>query len=82
MRLDGCRGVAEKPEDCADVFVNYKVSPMGGNVQWVFFRNRKGDVIVKFLLNENEVGIPVETDMYPYYCWSDVKRYYEDYYKL
>ena len=82
MRLDGCRGVAEKAEDCADVFRNYKVAPMGGNVQWVFFRNRKGEVIVKFLLNENEVGIPVETDMYPYYRWNDVKKYYSEFYNL
>lgn len=82
MRLDGCRGVAEKPEDCADVFINYKVSPMGGNVQWVFFKNKKGEVIVKFLLNENEVGIPIESDLYPYYRWTDVKRFYKDYYKF
>lgn len=82
MRLDGCRGVSETPEGCAEVFVNYKISPMGGNVQWIFFRNRKGDVIVKFLLNENEVGIPVVTDIYPYYHWEDVRRYYVDYYGL
>lgn len=82
MRLDGCRGIAENPEDCAEVFVNYKISPMGGNVQWVFFRNRRGDIIVKFLLNENEVGIPVGTDIYPYYHWEDVRRYYVDYYGL
>ncbi len=82
MRLDGCRGVAERPEDCADVFANYKVSPMGGNVQWVFFRNRKGEIIMKFLLNENEVGIPIETDMYPYYHWKDVRRFYEEFYNM
>lgn len=77
MRLDGCRGVAERPEECSSVFVNYKISPMAGNVQWVFFKNRKGDVLVKFLLNENELGVPVETDVYPYYHWKDVKDYYE-----
>lgn len=26
--------------------------------------------------NENEVHIPVQTDMFPYYKWSDVENYY------
>ncbi len=82
MQLDGCRGKASTPEEVCDLFSTWKVTPMGGNVQWIFFRNRKGDVIVKFLLNENEVGIPVETDMYPYYHWKDVRKYYADCYKL
>ena len=34
------------------------------------------DVLVKALLNENEVTMPVETDMFPYYKWSDVRKYY------
>ena len=82
MRLDGCRGVARSPDECQDVFMNYKISPMGGNVQWVFFRNKKGEIIVKFLLNENEVGIPIETDIYPYYHWNDVRHFYEEFYNL
>ena len=55
---------------------------MCGNIQIVFFRNRKGEVLVKFLLNENEVGIPVDTDRYPYYRWEDVRSYYETLYQL
>ena len=27
-------------------------------------------------MNENETAIPVKTDCYPYYHWSDVKKYY------
>ena len=28
--------------------------------------------------NENEVHIPVETDMFPYYKWEDVERFYRN----
>jgi hypothetical protein len=31
---------------------------------------------VKARLNENEVTMPVETSMYPYYKWTDVRDYY------
>ena len=82
LGLDGCTGQAENPEDCDQVFWDYKISPMCGNIQIVFFRNRKGDVLVKFLLNENEVGIPLETDCYPFYRWDDVKAYYKTLYNI
>ena len=35
------------------------------------------DVLVKFLLNENETTIPVKTDCPPFYHWEDVKRHWE-----
>lgn len=80
LQLDGCRGKATDPDRYSAVFTNYKISPMCGNIQLVFFKNRKDDVLVKFLLNENEVGIPAKTDFYPYYRWEDVKQYYGNYY--
>jgi len=82
LQLDGNRGSETDFEKVYGTFANFKVSPMGGNIQIVFFRGRKGDVIVKFLLNENEVSIPVETDMYPFYKWDDVKAYYTKCYNL
>ena len=82
LRLDGCTGTTEDPERCDEAFIDYKISPMCGNIQIVFFRNRKGEVLVKFLLNENEVGIPVDTDLYPYYRWEDVRSYYKTLYQL
>ena len=82
LRLDGCTGVPEEPERCDEVFIDYHISPMCGNIQIVFFRNRAGDVLVKFLLNENEVGIPLETDRWPYYRWEDVHAYYKTLYEI
>ena len=76
LRLSDCVGATGEWGKVSEVWSNYKVSPMAGNVQLVFFRNKAGEVIVKFLHNEAEVGIPVETDMYPFYRWEDVKAYY------
>ena len=50
---------------------------MAGNVQWVFYRKPgNDDVLVKFLLNENETSIPITTDIYPFYHWKNVANYY------
>jgi len=76
LQLDGTRKRENDPEKYCEAFINYRISPMAGNVQLIFFKNRKGDVLIKFLLNENEVGMPAPTDIYPYYRWSDVKEYY------
>ena len=34
------------------------------------------DILVKFLMNENETAIPIKTNCYPYYHWKDVEAYY------
>ena len=56
-----------------------KLIPMAANIQLVFYRkDGSDDVLVKFLLNENETSIPVKTDVAPYYHWTDVKRYWDE----
>ena len=59
-------------------WINYKVFPMGANIQFIFYRKNPGDkdVIFKVLLNENEATLPVKTDIAPYYHWRDFKDYY------
>ena len=57
---------------------DFRISPMGANLQLIFFRNDKtGDIIVKVLHCEKEAVIPVETDIPPFYHWKDFKAYYE-----
>ena len=54
-----------------------KLIPMAANIQLVFYRKEgSDDILVKFLLNENETSIPVATDCAPYYHWADVKRFW------
>lgn len=58
-------------------WVNYKVFPMGANIQFIFYRKQLGgDVIFKVLLNENEATLPLPSDMAPYYRWNDFREYY------
>ena len=54
------------------------VFPMGGNVQFVFYRSSPADrdVLFKVLLNEQEATLPIRTDCAPYYHWKDFRRYY------
>ena len=78
LGMEGCYASVENPADFYKHFVSYEISPMAGNVQIIFFRNKKNhdDIIVKFLHNERETSVPVETDIYPYYHWNDVRSYY------
>ena len=56
-----------------------RIIPMAANIQLVFYRtDGSDDVLVKFLLNENETSIPVKTDVAPYYHWKDVRRYWDE----
>lgn len=77
LRLEGCYNQEENPDDIYKAFSNFRISPMAGNIQMVFFRNPQGDVIVKFMLNERETSIPVETDMYPFFPWPAVRDFYK-----
>ena len=52
---------------------------MAGNIQLIFFRKQgSDDILVKFLMNENETSIPITTDCFPYYHWKDVESYYRN----
>lgn len=72
-------GSTNNPEKTFEVFADYKVAPMAGNVQLIFFKNHdnpEAPVLVKLLLNETEQTIPVATDNWPFYNWEDVRRHY------
>lgn len=61
---------------------DYKAIPMGANIQIVFYRPvntpnpTEEDVLVKVLLNEQEVRLPVNNSLAPYYNWKELKEYY------
>lgn len=77
LRLEGCYSDDTNPETLGLTWADYKICPMGANLQIVFFKNRTGDVITKFMLNEREIALPVETDIYPFYRWNDLRPYLE-----
>lgn len=81
LRLDNCYASVSNPDEFYKAFADFKIAPMAGNIQLVFFRDKKHPeqpVLVKFMLNEREIGIPVQTETFPFYRWDDVKAYYRD----
>lgn len=64
-------------ETLSEHWVDYRIFPMACNIQLVFYaKDGSDDVLVRALLNEHEVTLPVESDCAPFYRWSDVSRYY------
>ncbi len=70
LQIPGCYSYEANPYKLAETYANFKISPMASNLQMVMFRNQKGDVLCKFMLNEREVPIPAETDQFPFYDWK------------
>ena len=81
MDLDGSGVSVDDLNELDKYFRNYLIIPTACNVQLIFYRpkkGKKGDILVKVLLNERESHLPVETDIWPYYKWSVVRQYYLD----
>jgi hypothetical protein len=71
----------------SDSWKIWQISPMCANLQIIFYHKTDGDakgssccrpddVIVKILLNEREATLPIMSDIWPYYRWSDVRAYW------
>ena len=81
LELGTCGARVENLDTLDHVWRNYNIFPMACNVQLAFYRPKKGksgDILVKALLNEREMTLPVPTDNYPYYKWADLRKYYLD----
>ncbi len=50
-----------------------KIIPMGANLILAFYRNDDDKVLVKFMHNEQEMMLPIESNDAPYYNWDAVK---------
>lgn len=68
-------------EEIADKGWNdYCLIPMAANLQMIFYRIpgniNKNDILVKVLLNEKEVKLPIGNVSGPYYNWKLLREYY------
>ncbi|MFV0418787.1 MAG: histidine-type phosphatase [Dysgonomonas sp.] len=79
LHLDGCYNSEAEPSEFYKAWCNFKVAPMAGNIQMIFFRKKNSDdILVKFLLHEKEILVPlVKTDIAPYYHWRDIENFYQ-----
>lgn len=89
LGMENADSSVSDPNEIASVWSNFKISPMAGNVQMIFYRpkERAGKkhqtegakpILVKFLLNEKETAIDLPTDNFPYYDWQKVKSHYKE----
>ncbi len=79
LELDNCGMVINNLDELDKYWRNYRIFPMGCNIQLIFYRPKKGktgDILVKALLNEREAYLPIATNQWPYYSWKDLRAYY------
>lgn len=77
LRIEGMDNEELNPKEVYKVWNTFQAAPMAANLQLIFYKNKKDNVLVKILHNEREVKIPLDTNQFPYYEWKDVKSYLE-----
>ena len=78
LDIDGYNIPAGNASEVKDIFRSYDF-PMSLNVQFVFYRNRAGDVLVRMMYNERDMALPIPDCGTPfYYRWSDVRGFAMD----
>ncbi len=78
LNLNGYGRLMHPLEAVDNGWCNYRILPMGCNIQLVFYRANPddSDVWLKVLLNEEEAELPIKPVEGPYYRWTDFKSYY------
>lgn len=77
MQVEGCNEAEADMEKFHEVWQDYRLTPMGANLQLIFYRNSQSKVLVRLLLNEREAKLPIEATAGCYYDWEQVKRLWE-----
>ncbi len=78
----GIEGVGDRleVEEICDKWLGFWNIPMASNLQIIFYKNKAGDVLVKFLYQEQEKLLRgLEPYQGPYYKWETVKANLEGY---
>ncbi len=71
INANGCGTRVEKATDAKYWFQSFNI-PMATTILFVFYRNRKGDILFKLIWNEAEATLPQLTPVSgPYYRWTD-----------
>ena len=74
MQVEGRSARVEDLETLKHQWADFMITPMATNLQWIFYRNKQGDVLVKLMHNEQQVLLPIESATAPYYRWEDVHK--------
>ena len=74
LDVDGWNRPASDPWEIAENWNSYNV-PMAANAQFIFYRNRRGDILVRMMYNEADVLLPIASEVAPYYRWEDFRQF-------
>lgn len=55
-----------------------KLMPMGANIQFVLYRNKRGEILIRLLLNEQDMKLPIECKTAPFYPWGEFCKLVND----
>lgn len=79
LELGDCAYQTTDINKLSDIWRNYRIFPKACNIQFVFYRKKGNDnILVKILLNEQEMKLPLASELVPYYHWEEVERYYRN----
>ncbi|MBO6018840.1 MAG: hypothetical protein J6P41_05540 [Prevotella sp.] len=79
MGINGADLDPEDPNEVKNCYQNWETCK-ASNIQLIFYRghNATDDILVKCLMNGREATLPVPTNNYPYYKWSDFNQFYTE----
>lgn len=74
MDVEGWNRTARTSDEVKEIF-NFSDLPMAASIEWAFYRNRKGEVLVKVVLNDREIKLPIDSYCGPYYRLEDFRAH-------
>ena len=75
LNINNMGTVPSKSEEAKYWFQNYNI-PMAATILFVFYKNKKNDILFKVVFNENEATLPDLTPVQGnYYRWSDFRSW-------
>ena len=76
MGYEGCVPQWNADIEVAATSYNHGViCPMAANLQIVLYRNNRGKVLVRSLINENDAFLPIKCKTAPFYPWDDFCKF-------
>lgn len=79
MGINGADLDPEDPYEVKNCYQNWETCK-ASNIQLVFYKGKKAsdEILVKCLMNGYEATLPLPSDLYPYYRWSDFRDFFRD----
>lgn len=75
MGIEGSDGTAQGIDEASRIWQDYRLTPMGANLQIIIFRNAGGEEIATVRLNERPAKITGIREAAPgYYSWGEIRN--------